>query len=111
MQHGVGEDGVEFSGEIQFRGAEDPGVQSTGAGRFDLFGAGVDGDDVAADVAEANREGAVAAAEIENALAGLRVEELEDGRAELGDESRVAGVLLGVPLLIDGHDSRANTSR
>ena len=42
-------------------------------------------------------ERAVAAAEIEDALAALRREQLDDRRAEVGDEARVARVALGIP--------------
>ena len=53
----------------------------------------------AAHVDELLGERAVAAAEIEDALAALRCEQLDDGCAEVGDEAGVARVTLGIPAL------------
>ena len=68
---------------------------------FDLGGAGVNAEDIASDGLEFGGEDAVTASEIEDAFAGLRGEEIEDGGAEVGDEAGVAGVGFGVPGL--GH--------
>jgi hypothetical protein len=47
----------------------------------------------------------VTATDVENALASARSQELNDGRAEVGDETRVAGVAFGVPGLRLRHET------
>ena len=55
------------------------------------------------------RERAVAAANIEHTFAGLRIEPIDDGLAELRDEACVARILLRAPIL-PGRIRRIRTS-
>jgi len=101
VESGVAEDGVEFVFEREVFAVDGLRGDAEFFCGFDLGGAGVDAEDVAAEGLELGGEDAVTAAEIEDAFAGLRGEEIEDGSAEVGDEAGVAGVGFGVPGL--GH--------
>ncbi len=57
----------------------------------------VDADDRRAGGGDAFGQGPIAAPEIEDPLAGLRREEIDERRAEIGNEASVACVLLCVP--------------
>ena len=60
---------------------------------------GVDAEDDGSGGGELFGEGAVAAAEIEDGLTGLGVEQIDDPAGEVGDEAAVGGVGFGVPCL------------
>jgi len=62
----------------------------------------IDADDVATDVRELYRERAVAASEVEDSLAGVRREQFDHRRTEVGHEAGVARVCVGVPALNGG---------
>ncbi len=102
----VGEDGVEpgFVGEalggveVDLEAADD--AASTGGG--DHGGGDVDSGEDGAGGGELLGEGSVTTAEIEDALAGLRVEEGDDSGGEVGDEASVGGVGVCVPDLAGG---------
>ena len=68
-----------------------------------MGGGAIDADDLAAEGDELFGEDAVAAAEVEDALAGLRGEEFDDRCAKVGDEAGMAVVEVGVPGLGGGH--------
>ncbi len=73
-----------------------------GAGGGDHCGRSVDAVEAGAGGGELGGEGTVAAAEIEDVLAGAGVEEIHDGRGEGCDETAVGGVGFGVPGLGGG---------
>ena len=74
------------------------------ARRRHLLGAAVDADDRGSRHRPAGAvSDAVAAAEVEDALARPRREQLDDAGAEIADEARVAGVALRVPALLVRH--------
>src|SRR6185437_104438 len=83
-------------------GVGEAGVERAGAGGGDHAVGVVDGDDGGAGGDEAEGEGAVAAAEVEDSLVGGGGGEVEDGLAGGGDEGGVAGVEVGVPGLGSG---------
>ena len=73
------------------------------AGGVDHGGGGVDTGEDSAGGGDGLGEGTVAAADIEDVLAGLRGEESDDTGGEIGDEAAVDGVGCGVPgLAFDG---------
>src|SRR5206468_11470304 len=86
-------------------GVAAPRVEAARPGGADLLRAAVDGDDAAAAGDELLREDAVAAAQIEDALARLRGEQGEHAGAEVGDEPRVPGIGVRIPVLC-GHGQR-----
>jgi hypothetical protein len=96
----VAEHGVELGVEGQPLAVGDPCVEPEPTGSVDLWCARIDADDVASQVGELLSERAIAASEVEDSLAGARREQFDYGRAEVGDEARVAGVSIGVPALI-----------
>ncbi len=107
--HGrVAEHGVELAVERELLPVRDARVEATPAGGFDLRRARIDADHRAAARDERLREHSVAAAEVENALPRHRREQLDDRRAQLGDEARGACVALGIPALGYG---RASSTR
>jgi len=75
----------------------DPNVETTRARRRDLFGAGIDTGHEAAKRGKLLRQRAVAAAEIEDALAGLRSKELHERLPKLRYKPRICSVSLRVP--------------
>ena len=97
---GVAEDGVELGVEAEALAVGDARVEAEASRGFDLRRARIDADDVASHRGELDRERAVAASEVEDSLAGLRREQLDHRRAEVGDEAGVACVRVGVPALI-----------
>ena len=101
VQHRVAEDRIEFGVEREFLGIDDPGVEPALECGPDLFGAAVDGDDAASRLPETFGQGAVAASQVENALARPRIQQVADRRTEVRDEAAVLSVCLRVPVL--GH--------
>jgi hypothetical protein len=99
VQGGVGEDRVELALEGELLAVTELGVQAACAGAFDLLGAAVETEDPAAPRGDPFAQRAVAAAEIQYALARPRVEQGEQRLAQVGDEARVALVSLGIPAL------------
>jgi hypothetical protein len=57
----------------------------------------VDTDDLRAALDDLVRQSAVAAADVEDPLAKLRVEQIERGLAEVGDEATDPGIVRGIP--------------
>src|ERR1700691_3404398 len=99
VDSGVAEDGVELGGEIEPLATGDAGVETEPATGFDLGRARIDADHRASQLGQLQRERAVAASEVEDALAGARREQLDYRRTEVGDEAGVARVCVGVPAL------------
>ena len=99
VQGGVREDGVELAREGQLLAARDAAIEAARARARDLLGARVDADDLAAEGDELLGERAVAAAEVEDALAGARRQQLDDRHAEVAHEAGVLLVALGTPAL------------
>lgn len=102
MQRGIGEHRIEFVGEGERLAIHAAGIQPQGAGRLDHLGAGIHRHQRAAVLQQPEGESPIATAEIKDPLAGLRREQLHQGRPEIGHEGRVAAVLLGIPVLITG---------
>lgn len=102
MECGVGEDGVElvFVGE-GFDGVM-VDVEAAGAGGGYHGGGGVDSGEDCAGGGELFGEGSVAAAYVEDVLAGLGIEQADDPGGEGGYEAAVGGVGGGVPGLSGG---------
>jgi hypothetical protein len=80
----------------------DPRFDAELSGSLDLRGAGIDARDFTSHFQELRGQGTIAAAEIEDAFACARSEQLDDRRAELGDEAGVASVTVGIPGLCVG---------
>ena len=77
-------------------------IQATGAGGVDHARAAIDADHLTARFGQLLGQRAIAAAEIENAFAGIRREQIEQRGAEVGDEAGVEGVGIGVPEVVHG---------
>ena len=103
MQCGIAEDRVELAGELEVLAAGDAGVEPVPPCRRNLLRARIDADDVAAEAGEFERQRTIAATEVKDALTRLGREQLDDGRAELGDEAGVLGIAIRVPRL-GGHN-------
>lgn len=102
MEGGVGEGGVELLVKGEFGGGGVMNVEVAGAGGTDLGGTdhglgGVDAGEDGSGGGEPLGERAVATADVEDALAGLRGEEIDDAGSEVGDEAAILGVGGGVP--------------
>ena len=73
MQGRVAEDGVELLVEIEGLAILDAGIEPAFSGRFNLLGTRIDADDLAAQLDHFSGQRPVAAAQIENSLARLRI--------------------------------------
>jgi hypothetical protein len=102
VEGGVGEDGVELVPVGQIGGAVMVDDQIALAGCCDHGGGGVDPGDDGSGGGELLGEGPVAAAQVEDVLAGLGREEIDYAGGEVGDETAVGGVGFGVPGLSGG---------
>jgi hypothetical protein len=108
MEGGVGEDRVECAVERQLLAIHPPRFDAARSrGREQRF-ADVDPENADAPPLELLRHHAVAAAKVENALAGLRLKPFQHRSSEIGYEPRVLFIILGVPDLArpriaDGH--------
>jgi hypothetical protein len=100
VQRRVAEYGVEFVVEIESFTVHYAGVQAKFLGGGDLLSAGIDTDDTAAQRRELGSEHAVAAPEIQDALAGARGEQINYRRAKVGNKAGVAGVAVRIPSLL-----------
>ena len=97
MEGGVRKDGVEGTVEVHVGSAAVQDCEAAGAGGGDHGGGGVEAGDDGTGGGELFSEGAVAAAEVEDVLAGTGCEEIEDVAGETGHEATVGGVVGGVP--------------
>ena len=71
----------------------------------------IDADNITAYDRKFLRQYSIATSEVENAFAGLRCEQLHYRHAEVGDETRIAGIALGIPSLQTTHrDSSCRSS-
>jgi hypothetical protein len=100
VQRGVREHRVELALEGEALARHDPRVEPLRLGRGDHVGRGIDRDDCGAGGGELRGQHAVAAAEIENALAGLGREQLDDRRAKGRHKMRGLGITLRRPMLL-----------
>jgi hypothetical protein len=99
VQCGIGEHGVELRLEIQRVTVHDMRIQALFPGDADHVLAGVDANDLATHFHELLGQIAVAAAEIEDALAALRPQQFHHGHAQDRNESGVLLVAVGLPVL------------
>ena len=99
VQSRVREHCVEFGGEGQLLPVHQPRVEAARLGGGDQFGRGIDRDDFRAGRRDLLRQHAVTAAEVEDALAGPRIEQLDDRHAEHRHEGAGLGIALGLPAL------------
>ena len=102
MQHRVAEHGVELLVERERLGAAAPRIEPAGARGANLLGAAVDGDDAAAGRDQLFGQRAVAQPRSSTCSPGARGEQFENAGAEIGDETRVPGIRVRVPVLC-GH--------
>ena len=103
MQRRVRKDGVEgFRRQIELLAVHHPGIEAEGPGGFDLRGAGIHADHVDAHVLQLDRQGAVAAAQVEDFLARLRRQQIDDGHAQIRHKAGLPGVTVGIPALFAG---------
>ncbi len=102
MDCGVAEHGVELGIEGEALAVDDARVETEASCGFDLRRARIDADNVASQGGELYRECAITASEVEDSLAGARREQLDNRRAEVGDESGITCVCVGVPGLVGG---------
>ena len=72
----------------------------------DKLGGIVDPDDLRATLDDLVSQRTVAAANVKNPLTQLRVEQVQRGFAEVGDEAADPGIVRGVPAAGRGDDSR-----
>ena len=99
MQDGVREDRVELTIEREVFGANLTRIDAAGS-RRDNHGFGrIDADDDRAASGDLHGERAVAATQIEDALARLRIQPIDERRAERRNECRMVRVLLRAPCL------------
>ena len=89
MQRGVREHGVELALERQASPVHEPRVDAQRAGRAHHVGAGVDPDHRAAELGQPCGQHAVAAAQVEDALARRRRQQLDHRQPQLGHEPRM----------------------
>ncbi len=99
MQRGVGEDRVEFAREPELRAVANARVETASARGVDHLGRSIHADHRRARGDDLLREHAVAASKIEDALAGLWIEQLEHGLSQGGYEMSVLGVAIRLPIL------------
>ena len=97
MQCCIREDGVETALELQRLGACEMGFDAPLPCRPDHGGRGIDADDLGSSLPELRREGTVAAADVQDALAGPGGKELDQIRSVVADETRVPRVSGGLP--------------
>jgi hypothetical protein len=100
VQRRVGEHRVELALESEALTRHDPRVEALRLGGGDHVGRSVDRDDDSPAGGDLRGQHAVAAAEIEDALARLGVEQLDHRRAESWHEMRGRGVTLRRPMLL-----------
>ena len=86
------------STNFEFGGVHQPRVESLGPRRADHAEAVVDPDHVGAGFLDLTRQRAVAAADVEDMLARLRIEQVERRLAQRGHEAADAGIVGRVPL-------------
>ena len=113
VEGGIREDGIEGvgreldgmrgggldRGERQGGSAGVEDGEAASASGFDHGGGAVDAGQLGAGGGKGFGESAVAAADVEDALPGLGVEQGDDGGGEVGDEAAVPGVAIGLPAL------------
>ena len=99
MQSRVGEDGVERTEalNIHLLGIRDEGVDAARARRLDHLLGAVEADHPGAGLDNPLGQHAVAAADVQDELAGLRVEQLQHCIAEPRHEGRVLRIIGGGP--------------
>ena len=102
VQYRVAEHRVELPVEVQVGGVRNARVQSAPTRRPDLFRTRVDGHHAATGRDQLLRQGAVTAADVEDALSRLWTEQLDHRRPEVGHEPRVRRVLFRIPDLHSG---------
>ncbi len=98
MQRRIGESGVEGLAELELRGVHQPGVEAARPGRADHAEVVVDAHHARAALDDLPGESAVAATDVEDMLARLRVEQVESRLPELGDEPADARVIARIPV-------------
>ena len=99
MQGGVGEHGIELAGERQGGAVDQACVDAALPGLPHHVGGRVHSDDRAAELGQPQGQHTVAAAEVEDALARLRRQQLQYWRAQIGDEPGIGRVASSVPFL------------
>ena len=97
VQGRVGKCRIELGEELHILGAQLQRVDAVHARRSDHFGRIVDAKNDCAALNELPGEGALAAADVENPLARLWIEQVERSHAKLGDEAADARVIRCVP--------------
>ena len=98
MQRRVGECRIELGEELHVFGGEQKRIDALGARRRDHFGRIVDTEHGRAALDDLQGQRPLAAADVEDPLARLRVEQVERRAAELGDERADLGIVGGIPL-------------
>ena len=83
VQHRVAEDGIELRLERQRFAAHHVRVESKLSRGLNLRSARIHGDDFTPQIDQLFREHAVSATQVQNALAGLRRQQLQDGRSQI----------------------------
>ena len=99
MERGIGEHRVELGDEIERVAVDLADVEPLHARHGEQLVAQIDAEDVRAERLDLGRERAVAAAEIEDALAGLGAKHAEYGTGKLLHEAAVLGVVGRRPAL------------
>ena len=97
VQRRVGESRVELGDELHVRGVQQQRVDALGPRRRDHLGRIVDAEHGRAALDDLPRQRPLAAADVEDPLARLRVEQVERRAAELGDERADPRIIRGIP--------------
>ena len=98
VQRRVGKSRVELGEELHVLGREQQRIDALGARRGDHLGRIVDAEHGRAALDDLLGQRPLAAADVEDALARLRIEQVERRPAELGDEAADARIIGRVPL-------------
>ena len=100
MQGGVREHRVELGGKGQLLPVHQPRVEAARRGGGDQIGRRIDRDHRGAGRRDPLRQHTVTAAEIEDPLAGPRIEQLDDRHAEHRHKAAGLGIALRLPALL-----------
>ncbi len=97
VQCRIGENGVELGVEMHVRGIDGQRIQALRAGCADHVEAVVDPGHLGPALGDFLRQHPVAAADVEDPLAGLRVEQIERRHSQLGHERTDPGIIRRIP--------------
>lgn len=110
VQGGVGEDRIELPVEVQCLCTKKTGREPARLSGCNHLRRSVDSGNSRAGGSDLFRQRAIAAAEVENALAALRIEKFKDSACEIGNEAARLRILRSIPCLLCGHSDCTGSS-